>query len=339
VTSAARRGFAGPVAVCLLAVLAAGAAASFQAVVQARRAAFRSSTQEQAASEADLALHAALTFWTAGRLDSLAIGGVDSTTGSQGASRLVVIRVTEQLFWFAATARVAPHTSVQASRSHHLLVEVLRPVILARAALMSRADILVGFDASVVGADTTPPGWSDCAPPDDTAGASALVPDGYSARREGGEPLPGARSDSVAGMLETYEQLGHVSLSALSARADLTLPAGAILSPEADTAVRVVRGLGDLTVTGDGGRGVIVVDGHLRIRGPYRFAGVIVARGGIDASGPDVSVYGTVLSAGAGGVVWRAAGTLRRSSCAIERASRAASRPYVVGGRGWAELF
>jgi hypothetical protein len=102
---------------------------------------------------------------------------------------------------------------------------------------------------------------------------------------------------------------------------------------------RVIFAAGDLTVTNQRWQGVLLVNGRLRIEGPFAFNGVVVARRGIEATGPDVTIYGAVLSAGPEGVSWRAAGELRRSTCAVARASRAAARPSGIPGRAWAELF
>jgi Kef-type K+ transport system membrane component KefB len=81
------------------------------------------------------------------------------------------------------------------------------------------------------------------------------------------------------------------------------------------------------------------VHGRLRIQGPFLFVGLILASGGIEVTGQDVTVYGAILSAGSAGVTWRASGELRRSTCAVARVSNAAARPYPVPYRGWAELF
>jgi hypothetical protein len=81
------------------------------------------------------------------------------------------------------------------------------------------------------------------------------------------------------------------------------------------------------------------VDGRLRIDGPLAFDGVVIAAGGIETHGSDVTIYGAVPSTDPRGVVWNASGQVRRSTCAVARVSNAAARPYPVPHRGWAELF
>jgi hypothetical protein len=366
-----RPGFAAPLALCMLAAVAGLAAGSFHSVVHARRAANRSAREQQAASVSDRALHAALESWNVTRYDSLPIGGVHalpgvSAPGDLSHARAVVTRLTNRLFWLTAVGRTAEGTAVEARRLQQVLVEVLRPSMPAPA-LTSRGEVRVGADAEIAADDRPPPGWADCPPPDTASGPAVLVPEGVSVTAAGGGVAPTTAFDPTAGDPTTYSRLARVSVAGLEARAERLLPAGAIVSPAPDVRagcrsdgkasseswgepVRtgesepcerhfpVIAARGDLVVTDGRGQGVLLVNGRLRIRGPFLFAGLILATGGIEVSGRDVSIYGAVLSAGAGGVEWLA-GELRRSSCALERARDAAARPYVVRRRGWAEVY
>jgi hypothetical protein len=339
-SSRERHGFAAALAVCLLAALSGLAAASFYTVVGARRSANRSARQEQAASAADVALAAAVEAWDTAASESLAIGSVDS-------GRAYVIRLTNRIYWVTARGVAASGTSVEAGRIHNLLVEVLRPVVPARAAITSGGAVLAGPETAIVGGDSPPPEWVDC-PPLDTAKAPPVL----------------IVADSA-----TYEALGRTTTGALAARADIVVPSGAILSPRPDVAGQcrrddlggrleswgepgrggeapnceaffpVIHAVGDLRLTAGRGQGVLLVKGRLRIDGPFTFHGVVIAAGGVEARGSDVNVYGTVLSADGRGVVWDATGQVRRSTCAVARASDRAARPYPVPRRGWAELF
>jgi hypothetical protein len=109
--------------------------------------------------------------------------------------------------------------------------------------------------------------------------------------------------------------------------------------PDCERFLPIVHAVGDLDVTSGRGQGVLLVNGRLRIHGPFVFYGVVIAGGGIEARGSDVTVYGAVLSADARGVVWDAVGQVRRSTCAAARALGAAARPYPVPRRQWVELF
>ena len=338
--TSARDGFAAALAVCLLAALAGLAAASFYAVVEARRSANRSGRQEEAATAADVALFAALDRSDVRGLDSLPIGVTDSASA-------YVMRLTNRLYWVMAAGEAAPGTSVYAARLQNLLLEVLRPRLATRAAITSAGAVVAGPDLVISGADSWPPGWADCPPRDTTPGSDVVV-----------------TGDSA-----TYAALGQVMTAALASRADISLSAGAVVSPRPDVGGRcdrdaaqvrtwswgeperggespecerffpVIHAAADLDVTSGRGQGVLITNGHLRIHGPFVFYGVMIAAGGIEAHGSDVTLFGAVLSADSRGVVWRAAGEVRRSACAVARAFASAARPYPVPHRGWAELF
>jgi hypothetical protein len=371
-----RPGFAVAAALCMVAAVAGVAAASFYTVVEGRRAANRGARLEQAAGAADAGLRWVIDSWDVARRDSLPIGAADSGSarGDSTPTRVYVIRLGSHLYWLAAVGQAGNGSSVEADRAHHLLVEVLRPAVSARAALTSGGSVVAGRSVAIRGDDSPPPEWTDC-PPADTASAPAVVlPDGVPARYDDGDAIPATRFDSSAANPRTYTVLGRIDVAALAARADISIVPGAILSPAPDMAADcrssprapalgswgeparagpreaggsagceryfpVIHAAGDLGVAGGRGQGILIVQGRLRIQGPFVFAGIILASGGIEVTGQDVTVYGAVLSAAAGGVTWRASGELRRSTCAVARASDAAARPYPVPHRGWAELF
>lgn len=363
-----RRGFAAPLALCMLAALAGLAAGAFHSIVQARRAADRSWREQQATALADRALGAAIHSWNVPAYDSLPVGGMHSVehpgdSVERSGARSVVMRVTERLFWVATVGRAAVGTPVAAQRLQQLVVEVLRPAM-PRVALTSRGDLRVGPEAEIQPEDRAPPGWADCPSPDTAVGPAVLLPDG--GRVSGGGTPPIVATDPAAGDPSTYDRLGRVPVSALAERAQVEIAAGAILSPLPDLAggcrsgvfalvgswgeplrsggreaceryFPVVVARGDLVVTGGRGQGVLIVNGRLRIRGPFLFAGLILAKGGVELSDAGAEVYGAVLSADPAGVDWLG-GALRRSSCALWRAGDAAARPYPVALRGWAEV-
>jgi hypothetical protein len=358
----------------MLAAIAGLAAASVYTVVEARRAANRSTRQEEAASTADAGLRAVLESWDVPRRDSMAIGGIDSATSVQrrqsGADgRAFVIRLTPSVYWIASAGNAATQTSVEATRAHNLVVETLRPRFAARAALVSRGDVVAGGEVTIDGRDAAPPGWTDCPRADSAAAPSIIVPDGAAATFDDGRPIPNVEADSAAAAISTYRSFGRVAATALADRASITVAPGAILSPapdigrdcqpsdasgthiswgeparaghatECERFYPVIHALGDLTIRRGRGQGVLIVSGRLRIEGPFLFHGVIISGGGIDATGPDVWIYGYAASAGASGVIWRAEGELRRSTCAVARASEAAARAYPIPLRAWSELF
>jgi hypothetical protein len=369
-----RRGFAVAAALYMLAAIAGLTAASFYAAVEARRAANRFTRQEEAASTAEAGLRAVLETWDPTKRDSLAVGGIDSATsllpwrGGAGV-RAYVIRLTSSVYWIASPGEAAAGTSVEAKRTYNLLVEILRPRFPVRAALVSGGSVVAGGEVTMSGHDAAPPGWIDCLSPDTGAAPSIIVADGAAATFDDGRPIPKVEVDTAATAISSYRTFGRVAASGLADRATITVAPGAIVSPAPDTArdcqltdppqtianwgdptrtgtdgacesfFPVVHALGDLAVGRGRGQGVLLVSGNLHIEGPFLFNGVIVTAGRIDATGPDVRIYGVVASAGPKGVVWRAEGALQRSSCAVARAADAARRAYPLPLRAWSDLF
>ncbi len=364
-----RSGFALALAVCLLAAIGSLAGAMFFAIRDGQRTATRLANQELAASEADTCLFALLAAWDASVRDSLRVGATDSSLACLVDSGVVpsyVTRVTDDVYSAAAVGRSGIGTSAEARRSHSLLVRLARPTLGLRGAIVSRGDVVMAREAIPAGEDRPPPGWEDCPPPDSTIAPSVLVPEGRTARDAEGQPLADARVDSLAGAQSTYAVLGRVATAFIAERSDVALRAGVMVSPDpagGDKCVPgtdiaswgdpsrtaespdcqryfpVIHAAGDIVVTAGRGQGLLLVDGRLRIEGPFVFAGVVLAGGGVETSGVGVTIYGAMLSGGSGGVRWAATGRVQRSSCAVSRALAAAARPVPVSRRGWSELY
>jgi hypothetical protein len=341
----------------MLAALGGLAAAAFYPVVEARRAAVRFSRQESASSAADAGLQWAIATWDVRHRDSLPIGSIDSAVPileprrDPARTQVHVIHLTGSLFWVESTGEVGRRTTLEAMRTYRLLVAVLRPAFSPLAAVIARGGAQASPQTATSGSDAPPPGWSGCPEASADEAPGVLSP-------------PGPAGDSA-----TFERFGQVTATSLAAHADVVVPAGSTLAPEPDDNhacqtgpggrpvsswgdpahtgrsagcerfFPVVYAPGDLAVTGGRGQGVLIVDGWLRIDGPFLFAGVVLARGGIETAGEDVNVFGLVLSAAPGVAMLRASGTIQRSTCALARARDGAARPFAARSGGWAEVF
>jgi hypothetical protein len=359
-----RHGFALALAVCLLAAIGALAGANSFAIREAQRTATRVARQGEAATAADRRLVGLIAAWDAPERDTLGIGNTDSAFSGGGDA--YVTRVTNDLYTVAAVGRSGSGTSAEARRGHSLLVRIARPALALRAAIVSQADAVVAAEASLSGQDRPPPGWEGCPPPDSAAAPAVLLPEGRTARYVDGRPLVDARADSLAAAPNTYHAVGQVATAFLAQHADIVLGNGVMVAPRpadgdkcgADNDIAswgeplrsiesprcrryfpVIHAAGDIVVTAGRGQGVLLVDGRLRLEGPFVFAGLVLARDGVETSGASVSVYGAVLSGGASGTWWAADGRVQRSTCAVFRALAAAARPVPVSRGGWSELF
>jgi hypothetical protein len=147
---------------------------------------------------------------------------------------------------------------------------------------------------------------------------------------------------------------------------DIVLAAGAIVTPSpvvagslCDTLVTtnwgdpgggacrahlpVIRALGDLTVRGGTGQGIIIADGDVLFENSVSYAGLVVAADDFVTGTGGGSVLGAVLAGdarrGPGDHTRVASGGLvRRASCRIRQARLAAAPPVRVKARWWAEF-
>lgn len=123
--------------------------------------------------------------------------------------------------------------------------------------------------------------------------------------------------------------LGFLAVDSIAATADVLL-AGAVLSAPSG----LVHALGNVTIVGGKGAGILLVDGVLTIAGPLQYEGIIVATGGVSVTTVGVSITGLVrASTFQGGVPWS------RSAVTVQSVLAQSLTPLAVAGRRWAELY
>ena len=148
--------------------------------------------------------------------------------------------------------------------------------------------------------------------------------------------------------------------------ADIVLPAGAIVTPApivtagvcdtttatnwgdpaggpCATRLPVIRALGDLTVRGGKGQGIIIAAGDVLFEGGAVFAGLVVADDDFVTGAGGGMVLGAVLAGDArrgpgDHSVVADGGLVRRSSCRLRQARLAAAPPVRVRDRWWVEF-
>jgi hypothetical protein len=92
---------------------------------------------------------------------------------------------------------------------------------------------------------------------------------------------------------------------------------------------------------------VLLVEGRLRLAGPFLWSGVVIARGGVETLADGVDIAGVVLSGAAnatqgGGdapVSLHHAATIRFALCDAQQGMTSTMRARAVRERAWAELF
>lgn len=222
-----------------------------------------------------------------------------------------------------------------------------------RAAVSVGAPVTLGDDVVISGADESPPGVDSCAAPDSAiAGIAApsVVVSG-SAQLLGSPPeLFQARSDSGA-------------FDRFSKRARLVLPGGTYTPGPATVGTScdlqrstnwgdpgeaaapcsgylpLVRVDGDLTLTGGVGQGILLVNGDLRVTGPFTFHGMMIVKGGVDITAP-TDVRGILAAAELRSGAWSVSQLkVHYSKCIISKSLDSSARLSPLSARAWIQLF
>lgn len=298
--------------VALLGVLIAGALASS---IAARRATWLSQSDAALAASADYALGATLATWQESLLADLPLGvprAFESTVAQSAAVHATVVatRLPDDLLWLVADARTGGVD--RGRRRFGLIARFGVPGPPPPAAIVSRGNVTLGDVVASI--DTS--GDADCAARGD--GADVVV-------------APGATwtvADSVRAATDPRALDSATYYLASRQRAWL------------DSAVAVRHVIGDTTIAGGSYQGILLVDGALRITGPFTVTGFVIARGSIEA-GDSVFVTGAIASFATAPqtAISLSSGAIRYAPCVIARMLRRASPPRPVRARSWSEIF
>jgi hypothetical protein len=221
------------------------------------------------------------------------------------------------------------------------------------AAVSVGGSVSLGDGVVISGADEAPPGLDSCPPPDSAiagiAAPSVLV--SGTARLQGSPPS----------LLQAPADLG--ALERFSERATLVLPGGIYTTSPATVGTScdlrrstnwgdpggaaspcsgylpLIRVDGDLTLGGGIGQGILLVNGDLRITGPFTFHGMMIVKGGVDITAP-TDVRGILAAAelrsGAGPVTQL---KVHYSKCIIAKDLDSSAPLSPLSSRAWIPLF
>ncbi len=106
----------------------------------------------------------------------------------------------------------------------------------------------------------------------------------------------------------------------------------------------VIHVNGDITLNGDEGQGILLVDGDLSIQGSYQFYGIVIVRGSIKSAGggsTDAHFWGAVMAQNVDLELNTLSGnaTLNYSKCAIIQALNMTGVTAPDRSRSWSLLF
>ncbi len=330
----------------------------------AKRNALSTANGTQLLAAAEAALHATAASWGSADRSRQAVGSTASVATINGGVRTAtyVTRLTSRLYSITSEANLVGSSI---ARRVSLLVRIPFATRV-RGALISAVDVTIGAQVRFV-ADST------C----DTASAAVVLTPNAAFAIDADIPpgtQPSMLRDSIANDSSIYLRVADTWWSELAQRADIRLAADARITPTpivvagqcstsdanwgdprgliAECALRapLVYVLGDLTIDGGAGQGVLLVDGHLTIAGPFTFSGQIVARHGIETLADNIAISGavyawrsssdaTVSHSITSDVMLTHATTLRYSGCDARHGIASWLQPRRVRERAWSELF
>ena len=307
-------------------------------------------------TRAEASLAEALGGWTPGSLNR-ALPGVRDSLGTMG-SDVAIQRLNQGLFLLTVRVRDGA-TEARLGR----LVRV-RPVHLAAtAALASGGQVQLVDAATIRGEDQPPTGSEDCPAPDSAvAGVAApSVTESASSVITGSPPSiarPPADSGLASEDLLVFHELASQATLNLAGGTWQTRPAtvGTVCNPSSPEnwgdpdfpgrpcgAYRpIIYVAGDLDLPPGRGQGILLVEGHLTLHGPYDFAGLIMVRGGLDVASGDsaVRLNGAVFAGSVGAQTTPPAVlSITYSKCLLSNALLSSGQLVPLRSRSWKALF
>lgn len=357
-----RRGLALPAAIFTLTIILLFIAGSAFAATQEARAA-RGTLSERAALEtAEYGAVAVLRDWDPSWNVSMPVGqtlGPFTHTLSSGSTAIVrVTRTSLTTWWVVSHGTVGGTVAREARRTVNALFRLQLPPVVPDAALGVADSAQVTGTGAVIGTDSVE-ATGLCGGLAAVPGAGVAAPD--TTRVLGltgitGTPplLADSAAVSVAGRLD----------SALVP--DVVLPDGAVVTPMpvitggvCDTLAvtnwgdpgggacsryfPVIRAMGDVTVRGGTGQGILIAAGDVRFENGAAFSGIVTARDDFVTGSGGGSVLGAVFAGdmrrGSGDYSVVGSGSrIRRSSCRVRLARLAAAHPTRITQRWWSEF-
>lgn len=357
-----RRGLALPVAMLTVTIVVLFVAGSAFATSQESRASIGALAERLALETAEYGAVAVLRDWDPAWNVTTPVGqtlGPFTQVLSGGAVASVrLTRASWTTWWAVSDANTGGAVTRAARRSVSALFRLDMPPPVIDAALAVTDSVRVSGTGTVAGTDSVEI-FAAClgAPPVPTAGIAA--PDT-------------TRVMGTAGVTGTPPLITDATVAQSLASLDSTLtpdiviPAGAIVTPSpvmaagaCDTSATtnwgdpsggacgahlpVIKALGNLTVRGGVGQGILIVDGDVVFENGASFAGLVLLADDFVTGAGGGSVLGAVIAGdarrGAGDhTIVGSGGQIRRSTCRLRQARLAAANPVRASQRWWAEF-
>lgn len=294
---------------------------------------------------------------------------------NQGTARVRYTRLNAETFWIVSEGRVGNQAKLgPASTALKRVNAILRlriPSVTANGAFTTSGNVRVSGSANVMGANTNPPGWADCATAPDKAGIVAPpAADVFIQKQSQVSGSPQILRDALVADSSAYVRYGDETWNSLVAQASIRITNGTtpqqlepsvldgrcnkILSnwgePNRDAGsvvpcynyFPIIYSTGDLAINNGRGQGILLIEGDLRINGNFTWSGLIVVRDDVEKGNGTATVFGAVMARNA--TVDDASQVLGNttysySQCGIARALAGSAQVVQARQRAWAEIF
>ena len=311
--------------------------------------------------------------WNSYKAGTTFVRGYVPGDGSLDSVRITKLNNLSYLVVSEGKSGIGPHGG--ARRRAGLLVRLSVPQVNILGAITTKGTVKIGGSTSINGRDTSFAGWN--CPPAGAAVAGAAVPSftnlSYGGTCAGGSCIQGSPVVSItaaAADSNTYFSYGGIKWADLVAMADKTVsgtltgvgpslvagacktsdnknwgdPARNVLLPGAcENYFPVIYAPGDVSINGNVGQGILLVNGNLSIQGGFNFYGPVISRGTVKLTGTGNHINGSVLAANVvdstSTSLLSGNSAIQFSRCANNVALQRTALPAKAPQRSWSELF
>jgi hypothetical protein len=378
------RGMALAITVFALVVVTALVAGTFYAATQEQRVSDNSRRSVAALGAAEAGIDDVVTNWATTVLNKKAVYPADSflvgssssmfpTPAGGGRYYGSVYRLNGNLFLVDVTGRdnssgtTGQGVGAGARDRIGMLVKIQPINFNVSASLTTRNSVTLSGNATADGTDSPPPGWA--CPPAGAALAGVSTSTSATVSTNGNGSVAGnppvqhdtAITSKFAGIDSIYAQL--------VARANLVLPGGnyktdpvftgsacntsgqltnwgdGVNATSCSTYFPIIHITGDVTLNGDQGQGILLVDGNISVQGSYQFFGITIAKGSIGSAGGGSTAahfYGATMAQDVNLSTTNTLSgkaTLLYSNCAIQQVINNVAVTSMLKSRSWVQLY
>jgi hypothetical protein len=377
-----RRGFALAMSLLAIVLIGAMVAGGYMAGIQYYRIGRNSLVEERALSATELGLDSAYALWnkswntqTTGTVTTLSYAAANGSW----VDTVRITKLNQLSSLIVSEGRAGGYgTPLSARRRVAMIVVLNMPNVNQLGALTSRGTVTIGGSTAISGNDTSLAGWN--CPTAGSGVAGVAVPSfsnlAWGGSCAGGTCIQGSPLVSIspaANDTNTYFSYGTMKWPQLVAMADKSVsgtlthvrastlssggttvcatsvntnwgdPNRATPSGACESYFPVVYAPGDISINGDQGQGVLLVNGNLSIQGGFTFYGQIIVRGTVKLTGTGNHVYGGVMAAtvvdSTDASKLSGNSSIRYSRCAVTSVFLNSAMGSRAPQRSWIELF